>query len=258
VRAFVEAATLSLLADVALARRSIDAPAVRCQAALASIVVGLALVSGAACSRPVAAPAPSASGASSAAAAAPWSREALAPHRGNAEPLVPGVIGSIDPSALDDLVAAAPKLVAHPTALDGGTMIGADSGVPVPSASADAPPAPEAPSPPHVVIGAPTEQAPMATPAIERAARAQLYWNLVQRCRDKAGNILPADAIKVHFIIDVDGYIPPASILATASAAQYAEAAQCMRRELSTATFRAPAATWGRMGEVNATLPSVD
>ena len=137
-------------------------------------------------------------------------------------------------------------------------MIGADSGVDAGAASQGEAAAPEETRPPHVVVGAPTVQAAMATPAIERAARAQLYWNLVQRCRDKDGKILPADAIAMQFFIDLDGYINPASILATADSPQYAEAAHCMRRELSTATFRAPAATWGHASKVRVTLPSVD
>jgi len=232
---------------------------VRCQATLASISAVLALLGVAACARPAGDPKASASASPIVAApSASWSREALAPRRDGVDALDPAVVGSVDPGALDDLVAAAPKLVANPTAASGGTMIGADSGVSVDGGNDGEAPAPKAKSPPHVVVGAPTMQAPMANPAIERAARAQLYWNLVQRCRDKDGKILPVDAIVMQFVIDTDGYIPPASILATASSAQYAEAAQCMRRELSTATFRAPAATWGHMSEATVTLPSVD
>jgi hypothetical protein len=232
---------------------------VRCQAALASISAVLAVLGGSACSRPAGDPTPSASASSaSAAPGASWSREALAPRRDGADPLDPAVIGSIDPAALDDLVAAAPKLVANPTAVDGGTMIGADSGVEAGPASPGEARAPEATPPSHVVVGAPTVQAAMANPAIERAARAQLYWNLVQRCRDKDGKILPPDAIVMEFAIDTDGYITPASIVATATSAEHAEAAHCMRRELSTATFRAPAATWGHASKVEVKLPSVD
>ncbi len=62
----------------------------------------------------------------------------------------------------------------------------------------------------------------------------------------------------MRFLIDIDGYIAPSSIVARAASPEHADAAHCMRRELSTATFRAPAATWGHVGEVRATLPSVD
>ena len=231
----------------------------RYQAALASISAALALFGGPACSRPAGDAAAGASASPSAAApGASWSREALAPRQGGAEPLDPAVIGSVESDALDDLVAAAPKLVVSPTVADGGTVIGADSGVPPADASAIEPRAPEAKPSPSVVVGALVLQAEAASPAIERAARAQLYWNLVQRCRDKEGKILPADAITIQFNLDTEGFIVPSSILATPSAEAYAEAAHCVRRELSTATFRAPAATWGRSDQVKATLPSVD
>ena len=226
---------------------------------LAAFPAIVALLAGAACSRSSgeaelhaaavgSAPAPGAS----------WSREALAPQGAGPAPLHPAVMGSIDPSALEDLIAAAPKLAPSATAVDGGPAIGATTGVPEGSASAIEPPPAEATAKPHVLMGAATVQAGMANPTIERAARAQLYWNLVQRCRDKEGKILPADAVALRFLIDIDGYISPSSIVARAAAAEHADAAHCMRRELSTATFRAPAATWGRVGEVRATLPSVD
>lgn len=231
----------------------------RCQAPLAAIAVTLALLTGAGCSRPSSEAAPRAATSSSAPApGASWSRETFAPQGAGTEPLNPAVMGSIDPGALDDLLAATPKLHPGPTAADGGTTIGATTGVPEGSASAIVPPPTEATAAARVVVGAPTVQAPMANPAIERAARAQLYWNLVQRCRDKDGKILPADAIAMRFTIDLDGYISPSSIVAQAASAEHADAAHCMRRELSTATFRAPAATWGHLGEVRVTLPSVD
>lgn len=167
-------------------------------------------------------------------------------------------MGSIDRGALDDLLAAAPRASASATAEGGGTLIGASTGVPDGSATPIEPPPPEAPPQPRVVVGAPQVQAPMANPAIERAMRAQLYWGLVQRCRDRSGKILPADAISMDFIIDTDGYITPSSIVARAVATEHEAAAHCMRRELSTATFRAPAATWGHQVKVSVTLPSVD
>jgi hypothetical protein len=255
----VEPATLSLLADVALARLSVDSRGVRCRAALASIPAFFALLAGPGCARPGDDAAPGA--AASASASAPgssWSREAMAPRGGAAEPVDPAVMGSIDPGALDDLLAAAPKPGAS-AAAGAAPMIGANTGVAAgASASAIEPAPPEPTHAPRVTVGVPTLQASMATPAIERAARAQLYWNLVQRCRDKGGKILPPDAISLSFSIDADGYITPSSIVARATSPEHADAAHCMRRELSTATFRAPAATWGHAGEVRATLPSVD
>ena len=231
----------------------------RCQAPLAAIPAILALLTGAACSRPSGDAALQIAASSSAPApGASWSREALAPHGAGTDPLNPAVMGSVDPGALDDLLAATPKIGASPTGTDGGTTIGATTGVPEGSPSVNEPPPAEAPRAPRVVVGTPTVQAAMANPAIERAARAQLYWNLVQRCRDRDGKLLPPDAIAMRFIIDVDGYISPSSIVARAASSEHADAAHCMRRELSTATFRAPAATWGQVGEVRVTLPSVD
>ena len=226
---------------------------------LAAFPAIVALLAGAACSRSSGEAEPDAAAIGSAPApGASWSREALAPQGAGPAPLHPAVMGSVDPSALEDLIAATPKLAPSSTAVDGGPVIGATTGVPEGSASAIEPPPAEAPAKPRVLMGAATVQAGMANPTIERAARAQLYWNLVQRCRDKEGKILPPDAIAMRFLIDIDGYIAPSSIVARAASAEHADAAHCMRRELSTATFRAPAATWGHVGEVRATLPSVD
>ena len=238
----------------------------RCRAALASIPAFLAFlallsllpfVAGAGCSRPEddAPAAASSARAKAAGSSSSWSRGSLAPRGGAADPVDPAVMGSIDPGALDDLIAAAPKA---PASAGARPSIGADTGLPTAAASAVEPPPPEPKRTPRVIVGAPTVQPPMATPSIERAARAQLYWNLVQRCRDRDGKILPADAIALRFLIDTDGYITPSSIVARASSAEHADAARCMRRELSTATFRGPAANWGHVGEVHATVPSVD
>ncbi len=254
----MEKETLSLLADVALARLSVDSRGVRCRSALASIPACLALLAEPGCARPGDDAAPGvAASASAGAPGSSWSREAMAPRGGAAEPVDPAVMGSIDPGALGDLLAAAPKPGAS-AAASAGPMIGANTGVAASSASAIEPAPPEPTHAPRVTVGVPTLQASIATPAIERAARAQLYWNLVQRCRDKGGKILPPDAISLSFSIDADGYITPSSIVARAVSPEHADAAHCMRRELSTATFRAPSATWGHAGEVRATLPSVD
>jgi hypothetical protein len=229
------------------------------RALLAVIPAIVALLAGAACSRPSSEAEPRAAAVGSAPApSSSWSREALAPQGAGPAPLHPAVMGSIDPSALEDLIAAAPKPAPLAPIADGGPSIGAVTGVPEASESAIEPPPPAAKATPRVIMGAATVQVEMANPTIERAARAQLYWNLVQRCRDKEGKILPPDAISMRFLIDIDGYIAPSSIVARATSPAHADAAHCMRRELSTATFRAPAATWGHMGEVRATLPSVD
>ncbi|KYG05720.1 hypothetical protein BE21_03640 [Sorangium cellulosum] len=101
-------------------------------------------------------------------------------------------------------------------------------------------------------------QADMSSPAIEKAARAQLYWDLVQRCRGPDGKILPPDAVRVEFNVDAEGYIVVPTIIGSASDPRYDEAATCMRRELSGAAFRAPAGARGLPTRVDATVPSVD
>lgn len=215
------------------------------------------LLTGPACSQPsggaTGGPLPT----SSAAPTASWSRQAFSPASAGTHTTEPPVISSVDPDALDDLIAAAPKALRRPTGADGGTVIGSDSGVPAEAvASASAPP--EAHRTPTVVVGAPTVQPGMPDPSIERASRAQLYWNLVQRCRDPQGKLLPPDAIRLRFKIDVDGFIVPSSIIATADDPRFKDAAHCMQRELSTAPFQAPAANRGSEGSINATVPSVD
>jgi hypothetical protein len=60
------------------------------------------------------------------------------------------------------------------------------------------------------------------------------------------------------FYLDRDGYVVPSTILAVPREARFAEAARCMARELSMATFRAPAAARGMMQNVSMDVPSID
>ncbi len=195
--------------------------------------------------------------ASSSSADGRWSRDALSTPSAAKGPTEPPVLASADPAALDELLRRVPTVVAGPTGSDGGTALGEDTHLPPDAPSTEPPPA-EPKHKPVITVGAPVMQTTMANPAIERAARAQLYWNLVQRCRDKEGKILPPDAVHLKFNIDADGYIASSSIIATAADPRHEGAAHCMRRELSTATFRAPAATRGQLGVIDATVPSVD
>jgi hypothetical protein len=50
----------------------------------------------------------------------------------------------------------------------------------------------------------------------------------------------------------------PASVLALPKDRQYEDAARCMGRELTMATFRGPAAARGQLQEVITDVPSVD
>jgi hypothetical protein len=109
-----------------------------------------------------------------------------------------------------------------------------------------------------VQLGVVAVQSDMASPAIEREARAQLYFPLVSRCRDKEGKILPPDAVLLEFTINEDGYIVAQNISATATSPEHHSAADCMRRELLGLPFRGPAGARGQQAQVKMTVPSVD
>ncbi|UQA59409.1 hypothetical protein [Polyangium aurulentum] len=185
-----------------------------------------------------------------------------APH---AAPVDPGDGGAQisttpDKAALDEILAAAPRLAARPTGPDGGTLVGTSTDAGAEPADVAAPaPMPNAPvAEPVVEEGKPEVQPGLPSSSIERAARAQLYYPLVTRCKDRDGKILPPDSIELRFRIDADGYVVPSSISAIAIDPRHEDAAHCMRRELGLVTFRAPASARGVGTWVNATVPSVD
>ncbi|MDC3955853.1 hypothetical protein [Polyangium jinanense] len=166
---------------------------------------------------------------------------------------------------LEEILAAAPKSSATPTGPDGGTRVGTETGVRDETEGAPEGPrvgleasAPRMAKRIQIQEGSPDVHEGIPSPAVERAARAQLYYPLVTRCRGDDGKILPPDTIVLRFKIDVDGYIVPSSISASGTEARYEAAANCMQRELSAAAFRAPAAARGVATWVNATVPSVD
>lgn len=169
------------------------------------------------------------------------------------------------PGVLEEILAAAPKSTAQPTGPDGGTLVGAETGVrdearveaDGPGGGLDAS-ASRLAKRIQIHEGSPDVHEGIPSSAVERAARAQLYYPLVTRCRGADGKILPPDTIVLRFKIDVDGYIVPSSISASGAEARYEAAANCMQRELSAAAFRAPAAARGVATWVNATVPSVD
>jgi hypothetical protein len=200
-------------------------------------------------------PSPRPSGAPSGLSAFPG-REAVISAGARAADRGPHPPATADPAALAELIAAAPDAVQASTGKDGGTEIGTDTGLraepPV------LPPDPPEPRPARVSVGEVKVQTEMSTPAIEKMARAQLYWPLVQRCRDPAGAILPPESITLSFTIDIEGYIVPSSIVSTPSDPRHEEAAACMRRELAGAPFRAPPSARGLLTRVDALVPSMD
>jgi hypothetical protein len=167
-----------------------------------------------------------------------------------------------DPAALGEILAAAPKNAPQVTGPDGGTLVGTNTELVEkdPKNAQVLIPAHKDPGLPKISIkeGDLDVGVGIPSPAVERAARAQLYHSLVTRCRDQNGKLLPPDAIVLHFRIDADGYIVPPSISAIASDPNHADAAACMRRELAGSSFRAPMAARGMASMVNATVPSVD
>lgn len=174
------------------------------------------------------------------------------------------------PGVLEEILAAAPKASATPTGPDGGTLVGTETGVREQAREAgggldggvDAAAASAAISRVgkriQIQEGSPDVHEGIPSSAVERAARAQLYYPLVTRCRGADGKVLPPDTIVLRFKIDVDGYIVPSSISTSGTEPRYEAAANCMQRELSAAGFRAPAAARGVATWVNATVPSVD
>jgi hypothetical protein len=208
---------------------------------------------------------PLASARPAASALAPWSRsESAASEKDDAGP--PPAAAAVDPTALDEILAAVPKGAAPTTGPDGTSAVGTDTKLkPGDGDAEEEPKEPAAPAPKvspaeegKVSFGPLSIQGEMASATLEREARAQLYWTLVQRCRDKDGSILPPDVVTILFRIDEDGYIIGSSINATPSKSIYDDAAHCMRRELSGATFRAPPGTRGLVTHVQMTVPSVD
>lgn len=211
---------------------------------------------------------PAASARPAASSMGPWSRsESAVSEKDASDAGPPPQAAAVDPAALAEILAKVPKGAVPSTGADGTSAVGTDTGLK--PGDADAEEEPKEPAAPKVdrsgsgsagkvSFGPLSIQGEMASASIEREARAQLYWGLVQRCRAKEGSILPPDVVKILFRIDEDGYIIGSSIIAAPSEPHYEDAAHCMRRELSAATFRAPVGSRGLMTPVTMTVPSVD
>ncbi len=94
--------------------------------------------------------------------------------------------------------------------------------------------------------------------AVEKLLRATVYFDLVNRCRDKSGAILPPEAIVLGFEVDANGAIIDGTIQAAPKDPSHEAAAECMIRELTASSFRAPPATKGESTTVTMPVPSVD
>jgi hypothetical protein len=212
------------------------------------LIVGLGLGLGGCGERPRSSAAP--------AGAASFSREAFAPDGGDAGATDLPVPTTPDPRALDEILAAAARVAPGDGGLDHAAL-GSDTGLPA-DAGVRAAPRLDTPKIGRVHVGSVVVEPGMSSPAIERAARAQLYWPLVQRCRAADGAILPPEVVHLRFHLDRDGYVVAATILAVAKEPRFEDAARCMARELAMATFRAPAGARGLPQVVATDVPSVD
>jgi hypothetical protein len=194
--------------------------------------------------------------------ASSWSPQAAPPSLGaDGESRASFPAASADPAALAAILEAAPRREPASTGPDGGTLVGLETRRST-----------EALTEPPAAPAGPARQAPTAivdtgevllepgssSPAIERAARAGLYWDLVHRCRERQGKLLPPDAVRLEFTVQGDGTVATSTILATSQEGRYDEAAQCMRRLLASGGFRVPAPADGVATRVVMTVPSVD
>jgi len=167
------------------------------------------------------------------------------------------VPGPPTPAALSEILAHVPKAEQDSTGPDGASLVGSKTERPEDDSI------PEElvinPEPQAVVkLGVAKKQPSLSSAGIERALRAGLYHELVQRCRASDGSILPPEAIKLHFTLAADRTIAPSTIVSTAMSPEHRDAASCMRRALGAVSFRAPSSARGQTTEVTALVPSVD
>jgi hypothetical protein len=157
------------------------------------------------------------------------------------------------PTALKALVEAAPEVESKPTGDDGQTLVGSDTGreeedealIPLPRPA------------PRVRGGEVEIQPQMSSPAIERQARAQIYWDL-RRCKEAGGRPPPPESITLAFTLREDGTVDPASVTATAADDRLHPVAECVLREFSSTPFEGPPAARRTPARIVITWPSVD
>jgi outer membrane biosynthesis protein TonB len=160
------------------------------------------------------------------------------------------------PAALQELLAAVPS--AHPptTGSEGSTRVGSETGE-KPGASAAAS-APGRTKRGRLKAGEMSLQPLLSSPAIERAAREQIYWPLAQKCKGPDGKPPPPDSILLKFTIRGDGTVHPASVEASSEDPRLEATAECVLREFSALPFRGPPAGRQSDARVIMTWPSVD
>ncbi len=164
----------------------------------------------------------------------------------------------VNPQALVELLAATPSAQLPTTGPDGGTLVGSDTRLAAAGDGGAPPPPPLGMPPVGMQVGDPEVLPLLSSPAIERAARELIYWNLMKNCRGPHGELPPPDMITLVFTIRSDSSIDPASVSATAADKRYESTAECVIREFSASPFRGPAATMRSSARIIVTWPSVD
>lgn len=96
--------------------------------------------------------------------------------------------------------------------------------------------------------------------SIEVALRRTVYFDMVTRCKDASGRVLPPEAIALAFQLDERGALVPSSIRTriVVDGPGHAAAADCMARALAGSGFRVPTSTDGDVSDVETLVPSVD
>jgi hypothetical protein len=163
-----------------------------------------------------------------------------------------------DPQALAELLAATPSARPPSTGLDGGTLVGTETGFTGDPATPEPSARPAGGVVTGMQVGEPEVLPLLSTPAIERAARQLIYWNLMKNCRGPDDALVPPDMITLVFTIRSDGSVDPASVGASAAEKRYEATAECVVREFSASPFRGPAATIRSSARIIVTWPSVD
>jgi hypothetical protein len=160
-----------------------------------------------------------------------------------------------DPRVRAQIVAAAPDGSARPTGPDGGTLVGSKTDVEGTAAVLPAP----ADSREQPGRSGPVRVEPLvSSPALERAARAQVYWTLAQKCTTSDGKLPPPESIVLSFTIAGDGTVDPTSITVRSDDPALAPVVDCVLREFAATPFSVPAARGSARSTVLIAWPSVD
>ena len=151
---------------------------------------------------------------------------------------------------LDHVPSAAPP---GPTGPDGGTLIGTDSGV----EGEELPELPPVKKRRPLRVGKERYDPLLSNPAIERSARAQIYWTLRQ-CTAADGKPPPPESVALSFTLRPDGTVDPATVSATTEDKSLQPVAACVARTFAAIPYRGPAAAHGTSPRVVVVWPSVD